>query len=147
MRPGKHRFESHTVATAFPRLFSSLIGNALCHRHGTDPPGLRQGGKKSDLKPTKSPFHLFIGITKLSQSICSTASSAINRNRNSNGYLKEVSKFIYFRTQINYYLIQCQILKHAVFHLVHKVIPRFLYKKLFIKKIKQNNLFTIGLNC
>lgn len=33
--------EAHTIATAFPKILSSLVGNPLSHRYGADPPGLK----------------------------------------------------------------------------------------------------------
>lgn len=36
------RLKTDTVPAAFPKILSPLIGNALGHGHGADPPGLEQ---------------------------------------------------------------------------------------------------------
>lgn len=33
--------KAHAIATAFPKILSSLVGDPLSHRHGADPPGLK----------------------------------------------------------------------------------------------------------
>lgn len=39
--PRKDGLKADTVATAFPRIFPSLVGDAFSHRDGADPPGLQ----------------------------------------------------------------------------------------------------------
>lgn len=34
--------KADAVATAFPKILSSLVGDSLGHRHGADPPGLQR---------------------------------------------------------------------------------------------------------
>lgn len=42
VRSREDGFETDAVATTFPEGLSSLVGDALSHRHGADPSGLER---------------------------------------------------------------------------------------------------------